>query len=148
MYKALEELGFKEGDKIRCVESDILEYVKGEVYVVGRGAFAHLSLRNESGQYIGTGYSADWELVAPEIDMSDNRVPFGLLTEEEQKALKGWDGVIAAYQTTGNWINTLSPRWGTAITYRTVPKPIPVSDLKGTVKMKDGKPDWSTYSED
>lgn len=149
MKKYFNELGFKEGDRIRCTYSENEMYYKAgdEFTVCLKGG--SLSINTPKG-YVN-GYTGDWELVEP-IDMTNNRVPYGLLTEEEKEVLQGWDGEYEYYVNgfVPDWKKVKGPAFLFTGVYRTVPKPkaIPVSDLKGTVEMKDGKPDWSTYSED
>jgi hypothetical protein len=59
------------------------------------------------------------------IDMTNNRVPYGLLTDEEKAALhEHWrnDGKFE-YTYGEKWNEVEAPSWGFASVYRTVPLP-------------------------
>lgn len=58
------------------------------------------------------------------FDMFNNRVPFGLLSEEEQKALKKWKGDLEVYCSDGNWSKIHNLIWHYNSTYRAKPLPI------------------------
>jgi hypothetical protein len=58
------------------------------------------------------------------IDMTNNRVPYGLLTDEELEALwrhKDERGEFEYY--TGCWERDEKPSWGFDTVYRTLPIP-------------------------
>jgi hypothetical protein len=69
-------------------------------------------------------------------------MPFGLLTPEQQQALKDHDGVIECYE--GDfWGVTRPPLWGRGYTYRAKPKPALVPD---TVPWDAIAPEYVKYT--
>jgi hypothetical protein len=73
------------------------------------------------------------------IDMTNNRVPYGLLTDEEKAALREHEkagGVIAYYGGRG-WISAGKVMWNKDNIYRTVPLP-KTQDVIAWEKL----PDW------
>ena len=54
---------------------------------------------------------------------TENRIPFGLLTKEEQEALKAWPHGWEAY-IGPNWDPVLKPSWTHYIAYRGKPAPL------------------------
>lgn len=146
MHKTIEELGFKAGDKVRCTEVDLgfsNLYNVGEVYTVTlwEGTIPVV----DKGM---NGYSANWELV---IDMTENEKPFGLLSEAGQKILEdAGTKNCERFDLDGNWVDMgVCFGFSKSSTYRLKKQPprVKVSDLEGTVEMKDGKPDWDSYTE-
>jgi hypothetical protein len=75
------------------------------------------------------------------IDMTNNRVPYGLLTDEEKAALHDHqeDGGKIEYWC-GIW-EKVEPTWHYNIIYRTVPLPEKTQD----VIAWDRLPDWVAY---
>jgi hypothetical protein len=72
------------------------------------------------------------------IDMTNNRVPYGMLTDEEKAALyehKKAGGVVQHYQA-NTWFNC-APSWLHNVIYRTVPLP-----KTQDVIAWDRLPDW------
>jgi hypothetical protein len=60
------------------------------------------------------------------IDMSNNRVPYGLLTDEEKAALHEHYKHAGAFKVAlgeDAWANVFSPTWNRQRIYRTVPLP-------------------------
>ena len=57
------------------------------------------------------------------IDLSNNRIPFGLLTEEEQYHLRNWKGEVECFSEPKMWSLAPAPTWHFAIVYRTVSPP-------------------------
>ena len=60
------------------------------------------------------------------FDPTTNRVPFGLLTPEERKALKAWPHEVEYYLPDG-WRPIIEPSWANDFVYRGKPKPVTVS---------------------
>jgi hypothetical protein len=74
------------------------------------------------------------------IDMSNNRVPYGLLTDEEKAALhehKKAGGKFLYASITQSWRGTNKPEWMLNTVYRTVPLP-----KTQDVIAWDRLPDW------
>jgi hypothetical protein len=81
------------------------------------------------------------------IDMTNNRVPYGLLTDEEKAALHEHEkagGVIAYYWGSG-WISVGEVMWNgnKDKIYRTVPLPEKTQDVIAWEKL----PDWVEWVE-
>ena len=60
------------------------------------------------------------------FDPTTNRVSYGLLTPEEQEALKAWPHGVEYYLLDG-WRPTNEPSWAMQAVYRGKPKPVTVS---------------------
>jgi hypothetical protein len=76
------------------------------------------------------------------VDMTNNRVPYGLLTDEEKAALEAHEkagGVVQHYQA-NTWFNC-APSWLHTIIYRTVPLPEKTQDVIAWEKL----PDWAEW---
>jgi hypothetical protein len=62
------------------------------------------------------------------FDPTTNRIPFDLLTKDEQAALKAWPH---GYEHFGRWLNGWhlcdSPEWAAVAVYRGLPKPVVTS---------------------
>jgi hypothetical protein len=72
------------------------------------------------------------------VDMTNNRVPYGLLTDEEKAALHEHEGKIERYRQ-GVWLECL-PAWLEDNIYRTVPLP-----KTQDVIAWDRLPDWAEW---
>jgi hypothetical protein len=76
------------------------------------------------------------------IDMTNNRVPYGLLTDEEKAALheheKADGKFLIACGGDQDWEPLRSPNWLDSIIYRTVPLPEKTQDVIAWEKL----PDW------
>jgi hypothetical protein len=59
------------------------------------------------------------------IDMTQNRVPYGLLTDEEKTALHEHEKAGGEFEFTYSekWMRVSEPTWGSHASYRTVPLP-------------------------
>ena len=57
------------------------------------------------------------------FDPTTNRVPYGLLTPEEQEALKAWPHEVEYYLLNG-WRPIIEPSWANDVVYRGKPKPV------------------------
>ena len=75
------------------------------------------------------------------IDMTNNRVPFGLLTDEEKAALREHEkaGGKFEYWACNEW-EQMKPTWFYNITYRPVPLP-KTQDVIAWEKL----PDWAEW---
>jgi hypothetical protein len=74
------------------------------------------------------------------IDMSNNRVPYGLLTDEEKAALREHEkhaGAFKVFLGEDDWAGVLNPTWNRERVYRTVPLP-----KTQDVIAWDRLPDW------
>ena len=60
------------------------------------------------------------------FDPTTNRIPFGLLTEDEQAALKTWPHGWT-HHSVGEWFET-KPMWSAGIVYRGNPAPVVTSN--------------------
>ena len=60
-----------------------------------------------------------------DFDPTRNRVPFGLLTEEERAVLRLWPHGCEIYVGEGIFVETGHPEWWAAIVYRAKPAPLP-----------------------
>lgn len=58
------------------------------------------------------------------FDPTTNRVPFGLLTPEEQKTLKAWPHGWEFHLLGADWSRVEGPSWDNGIVYRGKPAPI------------------------
>jgi hypothetical protein len=76
------------------------------------------------------------------IDMTNNRVPYGLLTDEEKAALHEHEKAGGEFTFKGPggslWQKTQNPSWCDAYIYRTVPLPEKTQDVIAWEKL----PDW------
>jgi len=72
------------------------------------------------------------------IDMTNNRVPYGLLTEEEKAALHEHENAGGAFEhhCDGVWFKS-APSWLYSVVYRTIPLP-----KTQDVIAWDRLPDW------
>ena len=78
------------------------------------------------------------------IDMTNNRVPYGLLAEEEKAALHEHEKAGGMFEFTyygKDWIRRMSPVWDAIAVYRTVPLPAKTQD----VIAWDRLPDWAEW---
>ena len=57
------------------------------------------------------------------FDPTTNRIPFGLLTPEEQAALKAWPHGIEYYSCVNYYWRDCDPVWDANLTYRGKPAP-------------------------
>lgn len=67
------------------------------------------------------------------MDLTDNKTPFGLLTEEEQEHLRNWPHGVEWYGY-DRWADCASLAWVLSRAYRTkpAPKPAPVTEVQRT----------------
>jgi hypothetical protein len=82
------------------------------------------------------------------IDMTNNRVPYGLLNDEEKAALHEHEkagGVVQHYQA-NTWFNC-APSWLHTMVYRTVPLPEKTQDVIAWDRLPD-RIEWVTREED
>jgi hypothetical protein len=61
-----------------------------------------------------------------EFDPTTNRIPFGLLSEDEQTALIHWPDGWQAYIGC-EWVSIASSNWTESVVYRGKPKPVVTS---------------------
>ncbi len=82
------------------------------------------------------------------IDLTENKIPFGLLSEEEQEHLKHWPHGLLYYEGGVEWWHLGMDEMEDYYTYRTIPAPVEperetawfvYDDTCGMVKMKDRK---------
>jgi hypothetical protein len=75
------------------------------------------------------------------IDMTNNRVPYGLLTDEEKAALhEHWEaGGVVEYYCEGVWVQ-YAPSWLYNVIYRTVP----LTKTQDVIAW-DRLPDWAEW---
>lgn len=75
------------------------------------------------------------------IDMSQNRVPYGLLTEEEKAVLHEHEkaGGMTKYYTGSEWYENTTT-WTRVCVYRTVPLPLTQDEIAW-----DRLPDWAEW---
>lgn len=148
---------FKEGDYVRMVKVVMpsftfeTEYTKKYV----DSGFVFRINENLDARYLDDSNGFDsaayhlFELVI--FDPVTNRVPFGLLEPWEQRILQEAEGVPMFWNyRPESWVKMIGdPLWAAGDIFRVIPEPrVNVQDLTGTVKMKDGQPDWSTYEEE
>lgn len=76
------------------------------------------------------------------IDMTQNRVPYGLLTEEEKAALHEHQKAGGAFVVTwcSSWDAVANPDWCLSSVYRTVPLPLTQDEIAW-----DRLPDWAEW---
>lgn len=74
------------------------------------------------------------------IDMTDNRVPYGMLSDEEKAALHEHEkaGGVIEFTYFHHWSSVSKPTWGSQTIYRTVPLPAKTQD----VIAWDRLPEW------
>jgi hypothetical protein len=81
----------------------------------------------------------EWEKIMT-IDMTNNRVPYGLLTDEEKAALKehseNYGAFVIYAEDDKAWYPT-SPAWVNHYIYRTVPLPEKTQDVIAWEKLPD-----------
>jgi hypothetical protein len=77
------------------------------------------------------------------IDMSNNRVPYGLLTDEEKAALHEHGKAGGEFEFTYSeiWMRVSEPTWGSHASYRTVPLPAKTQDVIAWERL----PDWAQW---
>jgi hypothetical protein len=85
------------------------------------------------------------------VDMTNNRVPYGLLTDEEKAALHEHEkagGKIEAWLVVDGWLPSVSvaPRYPDWV-YRTVPLPAKTQDVIAWEKLPD-RIEWVVRDED
>jgi hypothetical protein len=85
------------------------------------------------------------------LDMTNNRVPYGLLTDEEKAALHEHEkagGKIEAWLVVDGWLPSVSvaPRYPDWV-YRTVPLPAKTQDVIAWEKLPD-RIEWVVRDED
>lgn len=61
-----------------------------------------------------------------DFDPTKNRVPFGLLSEDEQEALKAWPHEWEVYKGC-EWVSITSSNWSESVVYRGKPAPVVVT---------------------
>jgi hypothetical protein len=77
------------------------------------------------------------------IDMTNNRVPYGLLTDEEKAALHEHEKVGGKFQSLYSgtkFVDPMEPTWHSYAIYRTVPLP-KTQDVIAWEKL----PDWAEW---
>jgi hypothetical protein len=76
------------------------------------------------------------------VDMTNNRVPYGLLTDEEKAALHEHEkaGGVVEHHCDGVWFKD-APSWFYNVIYRTVPLPAKTQDVIAWEKL----PDWAEW---
>lgn len=117
---------YKVGDKVRMLE-DYSELVEGETYrveIVGRG---------DGNLPIQVGEHGDWPMVGTyepvteedNKDLTENRIPFGLLEPDVQKRMKAWEHGCEYWDCGNVWLPHTSG-WGYLDhnTYRAKPAPV------------------------
>jgi hypothetical protein len=81
------------------------------------------------------------------IDMTNNRVPYGLLTDEEKAALHEHEKVGGEFEYwCGIW-EQIEPSWLRNMVYRTVPLPAKTQDVIAWEKLPD-RIEWVVRDED
>jgi hypothetical protein len=65
-------------------------------------------------------------MTTTDFDPTTNRIPFGLLSEDEQTALIHWPNGWEAYKGC-EWVSIASSNWGESVVYRGKPKPVVTS---------------------
>lgn len=140
---------YKVGDKVRMLE-DYSELVEGEVYrveIVGRG---------DENLPIQVGEHGDWpmvgtyELVTEEDnkDLTENRIPFGLLEPDVQERMKAWEHGWAHYVAGNVWCPVGKSRWFDDYTYRAKPAPVePERETRWMNVYPTGVGSWYTTRE-
>ena len=86
------------------------------------------------------------------VDMTNNRVPYGLLTDEEKAALHEHDKHAGAFKVSlgeDAWANVFNPTWNKQRIYRTVPLPAQHSE-QSSLKTQDviawdRLPNWAEW---
>lgn len=138
---------FELGDKVVCIDSyqSFPKLVHGKVYNVIQQDDKFVKLLEHSVSF----FASRFELADPMSHLYDNEKPFGLLSEEEQQYMEGLRTRDIQIFSGSNWRTKKHDRFGHATTYRVKrpPERVSITSLTGTVEMKDGKPDWSTYKE-
>ena len=71
-----------------------------------------------------------------DFDPTTNRIPFGLLEDDEREALKAWLHGFQIYYA-GEWINLNHLRWSAGSVYRG--KPAPVMETKWVTFYDSGE---------
>jgi hypothetical protein len=56
-------------------------------------------------------------------DLTTNRIPFGLLPDDVQEAMKAWPHGWEIFNGLGKWKHWPDPSWSVANTYRAIPAP-------------------------
>lgn len=156
---------FKVGDKVKLIHpcsgskiythcgrkqfplGSIATIIKAEYIGADKDSFVDIELKCGT---IATGvFSYRFKKVNDMDHLYDNEKPFGLLSEEEQQHLKTHEDQGILYFDGKNWVNSFLGSFSGHIAYRLkhLPERVTVTSLTGTVEMKDGKPDWSTYKE-
>jgi hypothetical protein len=75
------------------------------------------------------------------VDMTNNRVPYGLLRDEEKAALREHEkhaGAFKVFLGEDAWAGVLNPTWNRERVYRTVPLLAKTQDVIAWEKL----PDW------
>ena len=102
----------------------------------------------DGGRYSANGGVDDLDLIEEWRDHIDvytiPTMPFGLLTPEQQQALRDHDGDVDHYGVNG-WQEIDRPKWRDTSTYRAKPKPALVPD---TVPWDAIAPRWVEYRRD
>lgn len=140
---------FKSGDRVQVLPGEGSSFFKeGDVLVV-----ASVSQNGFLGFAGGIGIGwGSWRFkLTSDKGMTENEKPFGLLSEAEQKILEdaGMEN-CERFNLNGDWEDMgVYSGFSKSSTYRLKKQPprVKVSDLEGTVEMKDGKPDWDSYTE-
>ena len=137
---------FKKGDKVVCVEPTISDQlVRGQTYTVTR-------VRDDLVYVNGSNFSwieRRFKLADCMSHLYDNEKPFGLLSKEEQQYIRNNMRSLEWYAQSGIWRNKVGQSIQKNSVYRVKrpPERVSITSLTGTVEMKDGKPDWTTYKE-
>lgn len=155
---------FKVGDKIRLIESFSSSIVatnhgnsilkKGDVAVVAHPPSPNIigpviSVRLSCGAIARGLRASRFEKVNDMDHLYNNEKPFGLLSKEEQKYLRENQNSSEYFCSAGKWQDKVGSYFSLSNSYRLKkpPERVSITSLNGTVEMKDGKPDWSTYEE-
>ena len=64
------------------------------------------------------------------MDLSNNKIPFGMLTEEEQEHMRHWPHGVEMYCADDAWDYCRPAAWVKSLTYRTKPAPKPVTRVE------------------
>lgn len=78
-----------------------------------------------------------------DFDPTTNRVPYGLLTPEEQEALKAWPHEMEYYLLDG-WRPIIEPSWENGVVYRGKPAPVVTSKWFNVYSYGPSRADNST----
>lgn len=134
------EHNFKVGDRVRVVvpsiNSDTLP-IGFETVILGFN-YSLVSVHQKDGD-IGNWYPSRFELIEKEWSEWEH-----VSSVRNHSQYYEGCGFQREYKRDSRG-NTYSSK--VSINLKDKPKTVKVSELKGTVEMKDGQPDWSTYRE-